>query len=114
MHELGIVFHIIKSLDQIGQENHLTRVASVTLELGEVSGVVHRELTDCWNWAAAKNDLLRGAELRIAPLPAVTLCHSCGHRYPTVQFGRTCPQCGSEQTVLETGNEINIREIEAC
>ena len=114
MHELGIVFHMIRSLDEIGKENRLSRIASVTLELGEVSGVVHHELTDCWNWAAAKNDLLRGAELRIQTIPAVTLCHDCGERYPTVRHGRICPKCGSEKTVLETGNEISMKEIEAC
>ena len=35
MHELGIVFHVIKSVEKIGEENGLTNVASVTLELGE-------------------------------------------------------------------------------
>ena len=35
MHELGIVFHVIKSVEKIGEENGLTNVASVTLELGD-------------------------------------------------------------------------------
>ena len=40
MHELGIVFHMIKTVERIAEENVLTSVSSVTLELGEVSGVV--------------------------------------------------------------------------
>ena len=40
MHELGIVFHMIKTVERIAEENALTSVSSVTLELGEVSGVV--------------------------------------------------------------------------
>lgn len=44
MHELGIVFHVIKSVEKIGEENGLTNVASVTLELGEVSGAIPHEL----------------------------------------------------------------------
>ena len=35
MHELGIVFHVIKTVERVGVENDLTRVAGVTLELGE-------------------------------------------------------------------------------
>ena len=32
MHELGIVFHVIKTIEQVGQEQGLQNVASVTLE----------------------------------------------------------------------------------
>lgn len=58
MHELGIVFHVIKSVEKIGEENGLTNVASVTLELGEVSGAIPHELESCWNWAVKKTELL--------------------------------------------------------
>ena len=54
MHELGIVFHMIKTVERIAEENVLTSVSSVTLELGEVSGVVPHELKSCWNWAVAQ------------------------------------------------------------
>ena len=47
MHELGIVFHIIDSIEEVGRQNKLRRVSTVTLELGEVSGVVHTYLEDC-------------------------------------------------------------------
>ena len=58
MHELGIVFHVIKSVEKIGEENGLTNVASVTLELGEVSGAIPHELESCWNWAVKRTELL--------------------------------------------------------
>ena len=44
MHELGIVFHVIRAVEDIGRRQQLTDVASVTLELGQVSGVVPHEL----------------------------------------------------------------------
>ena len=65
MHELGIVFHVIKSVEKIGEENGLTNVASVTLELGEVSGAIPHELESCWNWAVKKTELLPEAALKI-------------------------------------------------
>ena len=61
MHELGIVFHIIDSIEEVGRQNKLRRVSTVTLELGEVSGVVHTYLEDCWHWAAARSQLLNGS-----------------------------------------------------
>lgn len=113
MHELGIVFHVIQSVERVGGENGLSSVSSVTLELGEVSGVIPQELKSCWDWAVKRTELLPEAELRIETLPAVTYCADCGREYPTVRYGRTCPCCGSERTWLIRGNEINIKEIEA-
>ena len=40
MHELGTVFYVIREVEQVVEENHLTKVASVTLEIGEVSGII--------------------------------------------------------------------------
>ena len=40
MHELGIVFHIIRTVEDVAKENHVARIQRVTLQLGEVSGVV--------------------------------------------------------------------------
>ena len=113
MHELGIVFHIIRSVEGVAAENGLEKVSAVVLELGEVSGVVPDCLTDCWRWAAARSELVSGSELKIEALPAVTRCGGCGRDYPTVAHGRTCPHCRSENTWLLTGNEVNIKEIEA-
>ncbi len=111
MHELGIVFHIVDSLESVAQENGLDSIQSVTVEVGEVSAVIPEYLMDCWNWAVKKKALLQGCEMLVETIPAVTHCDGCGQDYPTVAHGRTCPHCGSEKTWLITGNEINIKEI---
>ena len=112
MHELGVVFHIIDDLEKVAAENAVKRISRVTLQLGEVSTVIPHYLTDCWKWACTKNDLVRGAELLVEPIRAVTYCEGCGREYPTVQYGRTCPYCGSGDTWLLRGNEFIIKEIE--
>lgn len=113
MHELGIVFHIIRSVEDVSEENDLKKVNSVTLELGEVSGVLHDYLEDCWNWACAKSELMNGAKLIIEVIDAVTYCEDCKGTYETVKYGKKCPYCSSDKTYLVSGNEINIKEIEA-
>ncbi len=114
MHELGVVFHIIKSVEKVAVENQLTEIARVTVELGQVSTVIPHYLTDCWRWAADKNELLRGAELKIEEVPAITYCEDCENTYGTVEYGKTCPYCGSVHTYLVQGNQVMIKEIEAC
>ena len=111
MHELGIVFHMIDLLERVADENQVQKIASVTLELGEVSGVVPRELTSCWDWAVKKTARMSGARLVLETIPAVTQCGDCRETYPTVPQGRICPYCGSEHTYLVRGDEFLIKEI---
>lgn len=112
MHELGIVFYIIRDVKEVAQENNVKHVSKVTMDIGEVSTVIPDYLKDCWRWAADKEDVLRGCELDVQTIPAVTLCRDCSREYPTVAHGKTCPYCGGGNTHLLRGNEVEIREIE--
>lgn len=113
MHELGTVYYIIKRVERLCVENDLTHVASVTVEIGEVSGIVPAYIVDCWNWSVKKSTYLQGAELKIEQIDAVTFCEDCGQTYPTMEYAKICPYCKSEHTFLLTGNEYNIKEIAA-
>lgn len=113
MHELGIVFAMVDVLEDAAKKNDLSHITKVTVELGEVSGVVTDFFEDAWQWASSKNDLLRGAELEVLVAHAQTVCNACGKTYPTVEFGKTCPHCGSLETELLYGRELEIVSIEA-
>ncbi len=114
MHELGTVFYVLDRVEELCRENDLTEVGSVTLEVGEVSGIIPEYLVDCWKWAVKKRPpALQNAELKIETLKAVTFCEDCQKTYPTLQYAKICPYCKSERTYLVTGNEYNIKEIEA-
>ena len=112
MHELGIVYHIIRDVENVARANGVRRVSSVTLLLGEVSGVVPDLLLDAWRWAADKKPITEGAELIVEPVAAVTHCEACGQDYATVEHGKTCPHCGSGDTYLLQGQEVMIKQIE--
>lgn len=111
MHELGIVFYIIKDVKQVAEENHVEHVESVVMNIGEVSTVVPHLLTDCWRWAADKEPLLKGCELQCNTIPAITHCDDCQQDYETVKYGKQCPHCNSQNTWLLKGNEVEINSI---
>lgn len=113
MHELGVVFHCIKEINKIAAENNVRKINAVTVEIGEVSTVIPYFFEDCWNWAVNKETVLKDAKIVIETIAAVTHCEACGRNYPTVEHGKTCPHCGSGDTFLLTGNELNIKQIEA-
>ena len=41
-----------------------------------------------------------------------TYCDHCGADYETVRHGKICPHCGSGETWLLRGNEVEIAAIE--
>ena len=113
MHELGTIHYVIDTVEKLAVENELTKIGSVTLEVGEVSGIIPRFLLDYWEYAKKKTTYLQEAELKIETIEAVTYCQACGKTYPTVRYAKICPYCQSDNTFLVTGNEYVIKEIEA-
>jgi len=111
MHELGVVFHIADSVEKVARENGAQHVHSVTMQIGEVSTVIPHYLIDVWNWHCKRVPMLEGCEMKVEQIHAVTHCGSCGKDYDTVPQGVICPHCGSRETWLLTGNEVNIKDI---
>jgi len=112
MHELGIVTHVAKTLDEVAKEHGIEKIAKVTLEIGEVSGILLDYFTDCWDYFKVKNPVLEECEMVIETIPAITYCEDCKNTYETVKYAKICPHCGSEHTYLIQGNECNIKQIE--
>ena len=98
MHELGVTFYVVRDVKKVAEENNVKKIDYVTLEIGEVSGVIHDQLVDCWNWARKKEAVTEHAK-------------DCKGQYRTIDYGKKCPYCHSEHTYLLKGNEFNIKEI---
>ena len=112
MHELGLVNYVVKEVDKFAKENGVDKIKTVTLEFGEVSGIVPAYLYNYWDWYTKKYPLFEGSKLKCEEIPAVTWCDNCKITYSTVQYGKTCPHCGSGKTWLLRGNEMRIKQIE--
>ena len=112
MHELGIVFHVIREIEEVATANGIGHVNGVTVALGEVSGVVPELLADAWGWSRAKHAVVADAELTLETVPAVSFCEDCQQEFGTVENGKTCPVCGGGNTYLVQGQEVTIKEIE--
>ena len=111
MHEMSIVFHLARSLEEVARENGLSEIASVTLQVGEVSGIMTDYFVDCWNYFRGRHPILKNCDLNLEIIKAYTYCDNCGKTYQTVPQGRQCPYCGSYETWLAEGNECIIKEI---
>ncbi len=111
MHELGIVSYIIKHVEGVAVKENLQKVHSVTIDVGEVSGILPDIIHSCWKWSTDKTEILKGAKLNFNNIVAMTICNNCENVYETVANGKICPKCNSEDTVLLHGQEVSIKEI---
>ena len=110
---MGIVLHLAKTLDEEAKVKNITKIGRVTLQVGEVSGIMTDLFCDCFDYFKAKHPILNDAKLEIEVIKATTYCNNCHQEYETVKYGRQCPHCGSYETWLLTGNQCIIKEIEA-
>ena len=69
MHELGVLYQAVKTVDRIAREHHIRRVKHITLEVGESSGYVPLFFEKLFPVATDQFPLLQGAQLRIHMAP---------------------------------------------
>ena len=77
MHELGIVYHVIKQVEEVAKNNEVEKVGKITLEVGQVSGVVPEYFKDCFEWYKKKTTYLKECELEIVIIEGITYCQNC-------------------------------------
>lgn len=103
------------SVAQIAAERALEagarRTISVTVEVGELSGVMPEALEFCYA-AAAMGGLAEGSRLVISRIPAVAVCGECGETFTPDQPVFVCPRCDGLTSSLQSGEELAVIEIE--
>ena len=111
MHELGIVVHVIKQVEALAEEKKVQKVVELTLEVGEVSGVVKQYFVDAFEWAKKRTKYMQETKLNFIIIEAISYCEDCKDTFRTTEFGKKCPKCGGENTYLVTGRDVAIRDI---
>lgn len=111
MHELAYAVELVDTVEAFMKENHLSEVSSVTLQVGEATGIVPQYMFDCWPAAIDESEHLKGCKLVIDYLPAKGVCRNCNNEFVIVPNHGKCPKCGSEEYDINTGYEFEITEI---
>lgn len=113
MHEMGIADAMVKTVDRIVKRENAAGVRSITVELGELSGVVPRFLAECWEAVVAGTEY-EGVELRLHPVPGTAQCLDCDTTFVTDIESLHCPHCGGVKLKPLSGQDMTIAEIEIC
>lgn len=110
MHELGIVQHFVDLAERYVKEAGENEAAFVTLQVGELTGVVPRYV-QMYYPIVVQGTLLAGSELRVELVEAEALCKDCGEIYHYPPQGSCCPKCGSINREIITGQTLLLKEI---
>jgi hydrogenase nickel incorporation protein HypA/HybF len=111
MHELSVAQSIVEIIQQHIPESDWNRVTAVRLKIGVVAGVVPDSLEFSFQAITAES-FLRRAKLEIESVPFRLHCNACDTT-GEVEIGfAVCPDCGSTDTKILSGSELDITEIE--
>jgi hydrogenase nickel incorporation protein HypA/HybF len=113
LHELGVVFEVIKTVQDFAEKNGVTKIEKLVLQIGELSSMIPKYIEACYP-AAVDGTLMQDTKLEIEILPGNGICKDCGKVFNIIENSQICPNCGSKDWNLLSGREFMIKEIVAC
>ncbi len=111
MHEVAITQSIIDICEETARHQGAMAVRGVTVEIGELSGVVPEAVEFCFE-ACSRGTLLEGATLAIRRIPGRGRCNACMEEFPMDSQTFTCPACGEFAPRRISGEELSVKEME--
>lgn len=112
MHELSIVEGILEAVIPEVEKYDVSRVLSIKLRIGELSGVV----PECINYyfdIASRGTVAEGAKIVIEKVPVRIKCPDCGYD-GIIRLGHfKCPECSGTGFKIISGKEYYVDSVEA-
>ncbi len=110
MHELGVLLEVVKQVTEVAEENDVTKIEKLVLQVGELSAMIPRYMKQLYP-AAVDETILEGSELEIEIIPGNGRCRECNHVYNLLEEDGKCPECGCQKFEMVSGDEFMIKEI---
>lgn len=111
MHEMSLCEGVLQVLESEAQKQGFSRVKTVWLEIGALSGVEIDAMRFGFD-AVTRNSLADGAALEIIQVPGTAWCMQCCKAVNVAQRFDECPECGSYQLQVTDGEQMRIKELE--
>ena len=108
---MGIISGVIDSTLVAARNAGADKVTAVNLRVGEMTEAIEDALQFAFE-ALSEGTMCEGAQLVIEMVKPRSLCFECANEFEHDRFHRACPECGSYETVLLSGRELEIASIE--
>jgi hydrogenase nickel incorporation protein HypA/HybF len=111
MHEVSLMEQALALAEDYARQNGAAQIRSLTLTVGEQSGVVPEALRFAFEVVAA-DTLAQGAELIIRSAPVVCHCQPCDQSFQPQSWVYRCPHCGALSSEVISGKELELTSLE--
>ena len=111
MHEMSLCEGVLQIIEDEAKKQRFSKVKRVILEVGTLSGVEIPALEFAFD-VVMKGSIAETARLEIIELEAQAWCMQCAKNITIKQRYDACPDCGSYQLQVSSGDEMRIKELE--
>lgn len=111
MHELSVAQNIIEIVKENVPEKDLRNVKTISLEVGEFSGIIPDSLEYCFDVIKADASL-GNSKMEIKKIPFVLFCDDCKSETTNNMGIRFCEKCNSSNTRIISGTDMQIINVE--
>ena len=112
MHELSAIVGALKTIEKVMNEQNLTKVDTIVLQIGEFSGIVPSYIEEYFPTAVFRTRF-EGARLELETIPGIVRCNACGAEFNAFEHDFKCPSCQEKNLTPISGREFLIKEIHA-
>ncbi len=111
MHEFSLMEATLELVSELVPTHSIDQIISLTLRVGEASGVVPEALGFAFE-ALAEQLPYSSAKLKIELVPVRCCCQSCQFTFAPESFIYECPNCGNLHAEVLQGKELELVSIE--
>lgn len=112
MHELNVMMRCLDMVQDIAEKNHASRVASITLDIGELSTILPYFIEKYYPLLIEERPMFNFCKLKIDTTEGIGECLHCGTKYNVWKSNGYCPVCGSRDKKILQGKEFIIKEVQ--
>ena len=110
MHEYSLARALLHQIEQIVRREGAAGVRSVSVTIGEFSGV-DADLLQMAFENLTEQSTFAGAELLIEKVALEASCENCSCDFPVERFHFVCPQCESSKVKVLRGEEMILERV---
>ncbi|RLA07129.1 MAG: hydrogenase maturation nickel metallochaperone HypA [Gammaproteobacteria bacterium] len=111
MHEMSLCEGVLDVIEDSAKAQNFKKVSQIFLEIGNLSGVEIEAMKFCFA-AVMRDSIADKAKLTIIKKEGLAWCMKCAKKVKVKQKFDKCPDCGSYQLQIVSGDEMKIKELE--
>lgn len=111
MHELSVTENILEIALTHANAASAKKVTDIFIVIGQLSSIVDDSVQFYWDYVS-EDTICSSAKLHFNRIPAKFRCENCKSEFELTKELSACPNCGSMQTTIISGEEFYVESIE--